>query len=225
MNIREKNSKILFIIIGVGGIGGNVARDLPKFAFPQDRIILIDGDTVEEKNCIRQPYQKQDIGLNKARVLARKINSFYQTETEAIDTYITDVEIDLLCKKNSEYYPIIIGCVDNDSTRKIIEKNFKMQGKATLIDGANSEYDGNVYVAIKNKTKITGAIRSKYYTLEDDINPGTIGCEEKIAKGSLQLLITNNKIAATILEYLYHISVEKAESGVSIVERFKTIHY
>ena len=66
-----------FIIVGAGGIGGNVARDLPKLMTGRsnDKMIIIDGDKVEEKNCVRQPYQKQDIGQNKARVLARKINS------------------------------------------------------------------------------------------------------------------------------------------------------
>lgn len=217
--------KKIYIIVGVGGIGGAVARDLPKIMLPGDTMYLIDGDTVEEKNCVRQPYQKQDIGFNKARVLARKINSFYPVEAEALDSYITDLEIDYICKTHSEYYPIIIGCVDNDATRKIIERNFKIQSKAILIDGANSEYDGNVYVAIKDKNNISGAVRSDYYKLEDDVNPGTVGCEEAISQGALQLLITNNKVAATILEYLFYISIQKAESGVSVIERFKTIHY
>lgn len=215
----------LYIIVGVGGIGGAVARDLPKMMHKDDEIILIDGDIVEEKNCVRQPFQKQDIGCNKARSLAKKINSFYPVKCRAFDSYITDKEIDLLCNENHDLLPIIVGCVDNDATRKIIENNFLMQEEAVLIDGANSDYEGNVYVAIKKKDEIVGALRSKYYTLEDDINPGTIGCEEAIAQGSLQLLITNNKIAATILEYLYYFSIGQKESGVSVIERFKAIRY
>lgn len=215
----------LYIVIGVGGIGGAVARDLPKIMHRYDEIVLIDGDVVEEKNCVRQPYQKQDIGSNKARALAKKINSFYPVKCRALDSYITDKEIDMICKKSSDLIPIIIGCVDNDATRKIIEENFKMQKKAILIDGANSDYEGNVYVAMKSDDNIEGAIRSNYYDLENDINPGTIGCEEAISKGSLQLLITNNKVAATILEYLYYFSINQKESGVSVIERFKTVRY
>jgi molybdopterin/thiamine biosynthesis adenylyltransferase len=220
-------SGFLFIIIGVGGIGGNVARDLPKLltGWRRDyKIMLVDGDTVEEKNCVRQPYQKQDIGLNKARALAKKINSFYNVDCLFLDKYITNNELDVICDKYSKYIPVFIGCVDNDATRKLIQMTYLKQKDAALIDGANSEYEGNVYDSKIIDGVRKGPIRSEYYQLDDDINPGLKGCEELAAKGATQYLVTNNKVASVILEHIHAMITEFSAEGVTVIERFKTLH-
>ncbi len=214
-----------FIIVGAGGIGGNVARDLPKLMTGRssDKMIIIDGDTVEEKNCVRQPYQKQDIGQNKARILARKINSFYNIDCEARDFYITDKELDMIVANSSEYVPVFIGCVDNDKTRKLIESSFMRCKTAVYIDGANSEFDGNIYVSKIDAEGKSGPIRSDVYKLDDDINPGEAGCEIKVARGELQYLVTNNKVAAWIIDVLHTILRDghyHLKTGVIVVERF-----
>lgn len=218
----------VFIVIGVGGIGGAVARDLPKLLIKSPhRIVLIDGDVVEQKNTVRQPYQKQDVGLNKARALAKKINSFYPVNCQFVDKFITDKELDVLLKKYDGYLPVFIGCVDNDATRKIIEKTFMNCENAAYIDGANSEYDGNIYFSkIIEKTKF-GPVRSDAYTLSDDVNPGVVGCEEQLSNGQTQFFITNNKVASIMLEKIDNLIThgKEAVEGVTIVERFKTISY
>lgn len=220
--------KLIFIIVGVGGIGGAVARDLPKLiSGTHHKMILIDGDIVEEKNTFRQPYQSQDIGINKARALAKKINSFYDVKCLFEDKYITNEELETLVSKYKEYTPVFVGCVDNDSTRQLIEKAYLTCETSFYIDGANSEYDGNIYFSkIENKIK-NGPLRSEVYQLQDDINPGLVGCEDHLAKGSTQFFITNNKLASIMLQLLDAIIKETDENvlGVTIVERFNTIHY
>ena len=61
-------------IVGTGGTGGNliplVARMLSA-TYLNTTLLLIDGDRVEEKNLKRQPFSKRDIGMNKARALAK----------------------------------------------------------------------------------------------------------------------------------------------------------
>lgn len=224
----------IFVIIGVGGIGGNVARDLPKLLIKsKHKMMLVDGDIVEEKNCVRQPFQKQDIGENKARVLARKINSFYPLQCTYLDSYVTACELQVRLKKYVRQYfvPVLIGAVDNDATRKLIEEAFESFENAILIDGANGEYDGNVYCCYRKNNIQYGKKRSDIYPLKKDINPGTVGCESQIAKGSLQFLITNNKVASVILEYLYDVILNDFSSsktipkGVTKIERFKTLYY
>lgn len=217
-----------FILVGAGGIGGNVARDLPKLLVKQDhKMIVIDGDTVEEKNCVRQPFQTQDVGQNKARVLARKINSFYNIDCEARDFYITDKELDVIVAHCSDYVPVFIGCVDNDKTRKLIEKAYiEYKGSAVYIDGANSEFDGNIYISRKDSDNKYGPIRSDVYKLDDDINPGLVGCEIKASKGEMQYLITNNKIAAWIIDVVYDIIRNghyNLKTGVIVIERFNVL--
>lgn len=218
----------LFIIVGVGGIGGAVCRDLPKLLTKTPhKMMLIDGDIVENKNCIRQPFQQQDVGLNKARALARKINSFYKIDCLFKDSYITDKELDFIVNDFKDYIPFYIGCVDNDSTRSLIELSYLQQKTAVYIDGANSEYEGNVYVSYLCDGIRKGKVRSEVYDLSQDINPGLVGCEERIASGETQFLITNNRVAASILEHIFPFIIDSdvKYEGVTVLERFKTIHY
>lgn len=217
----------LFIIIGVGGIGGAVARDLPKLLIESEhKMLLVDGDKVEDKNCKRQPYQSQDIKLNKARVLARKINSFYNIDCEFYSKYITKDELLMLIGQRTGYIPFFIGCVDNDATRRIIETSFLSCENAVYIDGANSEFEANVYVSYKKENVKYGPIRSEVYELSKDKNPGLASCEEKIAKGQVQYLITNNKVASSILEHIFPFITheENKYEGVTDIGRFKEIH-
>lgn len=55
----------------------------------------------------------------------------------------------LLSKMIKGYVPVIIGCVDNDATRMILEKVFKKLDDVIYIDSANSEYEGNIYITTK----------------------------------------------------------------------------
>ena len=53
------------ILIGAGGTGGYIAPHLYRIAFASGctaRIIIADGDIVEEKNLIRQNFAACDIG-------------------------------------------------------------------------------------------------------------------------------------------------------------------
>ncbi len=61
------------LILGLGGIGSNVCYILSRAGF--SNFILVDHDSVEETNLIRQfPYSNCDVGKDKASVLAKKIN-------------------------------------------------------------------------------------------------------------------------------------------------------
>lgn len=64
------NKKIL--ILGLGGVGANVAFMLSRAGF--ENFILVDNDIVECSNLIRQyPYSENDVGKNKTEVLASKL--------------------------------------------------------------------------------------------------------------------------------------------------------
>ena len=228
MSAEFKNRPFVFIVVGVGGIGGAVCRDLPKLLLgSKHKIILVDGDLVEEKNCKRQPYQKQDINNNKARILARKINTFYDIECESYDKYITHEELNTLADKYYKYTPFFIGCVDNDATRKLIENAYLKYDDSVLIDGANSEYEANVYVSYRMNGVKHGPVRSEVYELSKDRNPGLASCEEKISQGATQYLITNNKVAASILEHIFAFLVQGKQlyEGVTDIGRFKEVHF
>lgn len=90
---------------------------------------------------------------------------------------------------------------------------------------ANSEYDGNVYVALKYHTgKTEGKLRSQTYRLKDDIHPTEKSCEEQAAAGNMQYMITNLKMATTVLEHIYLLVQGKVKRGVTVVRRFEEVH-
>ena len=220
-------TKFIFIIVGCGGIGGNIARDLPKLINEQDHLLLlIDGDTIEPSNTTRQPYQKQDVGHNKARALAKKINSFYDIPAYAYNQYITDREIiTLINDEYQTYFPVLIGALDNDPSRKILEKTFNAISTIIYIDGANSKYEGNIYVAAKRNGRKEGTLRSDVYTLDDKDHPTEGSCEDRVSRGDTQFLITNNKIAAFILEHIHYVITYQTKVGVTNVARLETTHF
>jgi hypothetical protein len=110
----------------------------------------VDGDIVEEKNTIRQPYQSHDVGKYKAEALATKINSAtHYRGCSYINEYITDIK--QLEKLDTEDEILLIGAVDNHPARKILHKFFK-KTKSTIhyIDSANEDYNGEVVVSSKH---------------------------------------------------------------------------
>lgn len=220
-------TRYVFIIVGVGGTGSLLARDLPKLLIGTNhKMLLVDGDLVEKKNLKRQSYQEQDIGEYKAIALSSKINTFYDTRCEALGLYITKNEILEYLKDNSSYIPVLIGCVDNDATRKILEHTFKNLEKCYYLDSANGEYEGNIFIAYKHsQEKHYGVLRSETYKLEDDLHPLDESCEVQASKGNLQYLVTNNKMANYLLEHCNALLSFELKVGVQYVKRFGSVFY
>lgn len=83
---------VKIIVLGAGGTGGYLIPHLYRIAFADDkrnyRIIICDGDIVEPKNLIRQNFVKQDIGRNKAAVLAERYSGAFGIKCEYIPEYI-----------------------------------------------------------------------------------------------------------------------------------------
>lgn len=216
-----------FYVVGCGGTGSLLARDLPKlFTNTQMKMTLIDGDVVEKKNILRQSYQTQDINENKAAVLSKKINSLYDVKSYAVERFITKNELLSIVKQEDIYHPpVIIGCVDNDKTRAILEDTFKQLKNVIYIDSANGEYEGNIFITYKKYDKQFGKLRSETYDLSEDIHPLDVSCEEQAAKGNVQFLVTNAKMAVGILEHCNRLLEGKLKEGVQVVKRFETIFY
>lgn len=66
-------------VIGCGGVGSWLAPSLCLLAGP-NRIILVDGDRLEEKNLNRQLFNREDIGATKAQALALRYHCQYRDE-------------------------------------------------------------------------------------------------------------------------------------------------
>jgi hypothetical protein len=121
-------------------------------------ITLIDGDTIEEKNLIRQNFIKPDVGKNKARVMAERYGRAFGLEVGIVERYLnTDLAIDLIANKKESV--IILGCVDNNATRKIIYEDIWYGTEETQaadhifwLDVANEMFDGQVVIGYRHKS-------------------------------------------------------------------------
>ena len=144
-----------------------------------------------------------------------------------MDQYINDENLINLIKSYKAYIPVILGCVDNDKTRKIIEKviNDKDLKYCYYIDSANSEYEGNVYTVSKKQGVITGKLRSQVYKLDEDKHPDEVSCQDQAANGNIQYLVTNAKMAVTVLEHCHALLKSGYKEGVQVVKRFETVFY
>lgn len=218
--------RFMFYVVGVGGTGSLLARDLPKLLTnTSHRMMLIDNDIVERKNIVRQGYQEQDVGDNKAIALSRKINSLYSTNCLFMDSYVTDTNLLAVINDYKFYIPVILGCIDNDKTRQMIESVVKQLDKVVYIDSANSEYEGNVYIYIKDHEKHVGKMRGEVYKLENDKHPDEVSCLDQVASGNVQYLVTNAKMAIAVLEHCNALLHGYLKGGVQIVRRFETVFY
>lgn len=97
-------------------------------------LIIVDGDRVEEKNLLRQPFVPADLHKKKALVLAERLGAAYGLDVAAYPHYVAsedDVE-DLV-----EDGGIAVGCVDNTPTRKLIHDALIDYDNATYIDAGN----------------------------------------------------------------------------------------
>lgn len=200
----------MIIICGCGGTGSNLAPMLSRM-LKNEIFYLIDGDVVEGKNIERQTFQTFDVGSNKARALAKKLNSNFPNQHYFIDKYLESADeikqllIDRTTGKYIEYISrvIIIGCVNNNDSRKILEdaykqikKNFaKKKVEVHYIDSGNEDTFGTVLVDY---------LRSNFMDLDTDDHPATHCCDE-IAKGNLQQYQINLDMALAIAKVVFSI--------------------
>ena len=100
---------VRIVMIGAGGTGGYILPHLYRIVYASSRkcrIIIVDGDVVEEKNLIRQNFSAVDIGEKKAAVLAERYSDVFGIETEYIPDFIEDEETlyNLLYQPNPPSY-------------------------------------------------------------------------------------------------------------------------
>ncbi|MBR5111953.1 MAG: ThiF family adenylyltransferase [Clostridia bacterium] len=131
------------VVIGCGGLGTNASVHLAGAGI--GRLLLIDYDTVEERNLNRQYfYTKDDAGIEKARLLAERLKA-----------YASEVEINCLTGKFdgsiSTDYDIVVIAVDNIATRKQANEFCKKSG-IPCVNGSINGFFGTAYLYIPGKT-------------------------------------------------------------------------
>lgn len=206
MAVKNK-SGLKIKIIGCGGIGSWLVDPLCtmlSFApIKNIEVSLIDGDTYEERNRERQNFD--DIGPKAVVTSARLRKNYPRLTFWEHPTYLTENNSIQLLREND----IVVVCVDNHKTRKLISDRAEELDNVIVISGGNELTDGNVLIQIRqNGDDVTLPLANKYHpelVNPTDKNPGDNreeGCQ--IAQiGAPQLVATNFAIASAMLNSLY----------------------
>lgn len=168
------------VVIGCGGTGSWLIPKLVKTINDMKRknlitkdftLALVDGDTVEPKNLIRQNFIEQDIGKNKAAVMADRYSPHLNEgiSTVYLDKYLTKIKENLEGKDKDNFVntdsflsgfagektaTIIFNLVDNDNARKSLHCSasyLSNRSNIVIADVGNEDTFGQLYASFYNK--------------------------------------------------------------------------
>ncbi len=137
-------------VVGCGGTGSAFLGGLPylhQAMLAQGHpcglsVTVIDGDIVSPTNCVRQPFSRSEIGLNKGIVLISRINLFWGLEWKAIPHPLT-AETLTLPSETALRPDIVVGCVDTRAARALIaESTAGRSGAGYWLDVGNNASSG-----------------------------------------------------------------------------------
>jgi molybdopterin/thiamine biosynthesis adenylyltransferase len=165
MNIAEYSKKIVVIQVGCGGTGSwlvplvskllnNIKLRLPETTEVIYKIV--DDDVVDRRNILRQNFSEWDIGKGKAMSLISRYCYNFENMVAipnriktSKDFYnlITPIDNNFVIRQKS--LVIVIGCVDNNKSRQILNKLAKYthnieEYPIVYIDSGNLLYNGQI---------------------------------------------------------------------------------
>lgn len=201
---------VKIFMLGAGGTGGYVAPHVYRLAYLSQRpirFLICDGDTVEEKNLIRQNFVDADVGQNKAAVLARRYAAAFGLEADYIPQFIeTDQQLQMLLASDAaRQLTILLGCVDNNKTRLLCHHAFAGSRNLVYIDAGNGETTGQVVCGVRRygctKWRPVASVYKEILTPQDKL-PSELSCAEQ-AMSELQSIAANLMAATSIVSLLY----------------------
>ena len=185
------------LVVGCGGNGGHVIPQIMRYnrallsrlgerpragqrrragSGTQIELTLVDADVVEQRNLMRQNFIAPDIGRNKASVLAERYGRAFGLEVGAVESYLDVDKAHELLSRTSGESVIVLGCVDNNYTRKALHDAILNSGDAGRgyfnvqhlfwIDVANERFDGQLAMGYRSYHMINRG----YNTVRERIN-------------------------------------------------------
>ena len=214
-----KYRPVNIVIIGAGGTGGYVIPHLYRIAQASGRkcrVVICDGDIVEEKNLVRQNFAECDIGENKAAVMAERYSDVFGIETEYVSEYIENEEqlAELLEVKYDYWSPkpasILIGAVDNNRSRIMCHNVFNKMKDLIYIDSGNGEFTGQVVCGVKANGRVISKPVGRVYPdiLQDEEKfPSELSCAERSVSAP-QSIAANIFASTAVASMLYNLLCE-----------------
>lgn len=170
-------------LVGCGGTGGIMADNICRIANsllflekPSIQLTIIDHDVVEPEDCVRQVFNRNEVGLKKSKVISQHLSRKWGFEVEYSDEKIQDYKP----KNYEDNSKIFISCVDNFEARKFIyEMNWDY-----LIDCGNEKDFGQIILSDKEK---------ELQSLFDLFGESTIKSQSKKSKYTCDIAVKLNE--------------------------------
>ena len=151
-------------VIGTGGIGLSLLPNLCRFLnyevekFPEPQVSLVDGDEFEEKNRSRQRFSRDG---KKATVTAEELRDEFPRIIFFDHPVFVDEDNVVRFVREGD---IVLSCVDNHKTRKILSDRALELRDVTIINGGNDLTDGDVITHIRRGgVNITSPLACKHH--------------------------------------------------------------
>ena len=216
--IKLNNSVNNIIIIGCGGVTSWLIAPLVKLlngCEHQPNLVLVDGDTIEERNLERQWFGEDDIGKNKASAMHEKNMASYEGVTTPLEQYFTDG-----AQMPVSGMSLFLGCADNHAARRAILSTVDREGGWAIIAG--NEYTESEAYYYEARLRGSEADPRIYYPaiLTDNTGDPTrpAGCTGLAAIAAPQLVLANFSAANHLLWLLYHHFVERPSNSGYLME-------
>ena len=200
----DEPKELYISIIGLGGVGSILSERICRFLNFSDDIktemLLVDGDTYEQKNYERQEFIQ--IG-NKADIKATELQmKFPGIHFKAMEAFVNETNIADVIKEED----IVFLCVDNHKTRMIVSNYCKNLKDVMLISGGNEFTDGNVQLYVRKDGKDLTPDLCAYHpeiANPNDKLPEEMSCEE-LSHSDPQLYFANLGVATLMCWTFYN---------------------
>lgn len=179
------------VLIGAGGTGSrlmpmlcqlirsSIRRHNPLSWIENINLWVVDGDTVEHKNLVRQNFIERDVGKNKAQVVADRYSAAFDIPIKAITRYITpndslvyETPLGAESFASALRNAVIIVAVDSAEARRILLSNFLGHSLNQFwVDAGNEDDFGQVriftpHVWVYNPSSSQTLEKTKEYLLQ-----------------------------------------------------------
>ena len=184
-----------------------------------------------------KPYPTEfapaDLGQNKARVLAERYASVFGMKAEYVPSFVeTREELMRLIRpgiweiKEGPYLyklkremVLLLGCVDNNKSRRLCHEAFCQSQDLVYIDSGNEEFSGQVVCGVRRNGrtifKPVGGIAPEILKAQDRF-PSEISCAEA-AQADPQSMAANIMAATVMVDMVYNI-LAHGRSRVRVTE-------
>ena len=164
--IKISNTVFKIVQVGTGATGSwlisMITQLLANNALQENSLLIIDSDKIEDKNLKNQKFLKKDVGKFKSEVLCERYQGVYpDLQISYLSEYIKNKDRLLQLLQVEQYaniIPILIGTVDNNSTRQIFHSVFHDDNILNLIyiDSGNGTDNmiGQTVVGYKSDGKV-----------------------------------------------------------------------